>query len=51
MSDPSKEKRGFPGSPVVKNPHFHCRRHMFDPYSGNFDSAYLGVWSKQNKNK
>lgn len=50
-SDLSKEKRDFPGSPVVKNPHFHCRRQRFDPCSGNFDSACLGVWYKQNKYK
>ena len=24
----------FPGSPVVKTPHFHCREHGFDPWSG-----------------
>ena len=27
--------RDFPGSPVVKTPHFHCRGHGFDPWSGN----------------
>ena len=30
---------------------FHCRRQRFDPCSGNFDPACLGVWSKQNKYK
>ena len=25
----------FPGSPVVKTLHFHCRKHGFDPWSGN----------------
>jgi len=25
----------FPGSPVVRAPCFHCRRHGFDPWSGN----------------
>ena len=25
----------FPGSPVVRTPRFHCRRHGFDPWSGN----------------
>ena len=25
----------FPGSPVLKAPHFHCRGHGFDPWSGN----------------
>ena len=25
----------FPGGPVVRMPHFHCRWHGFDPWSGN----------------
>ena len=25
----------FPGSPVVKTPHFPCKGHGFDPWSGN----------------
>ena len=25
----------FPGGPVVKTPHFHCRGCRFDPWSGN----------------
>ena len=28
-------KRDFPSSPVVKTPSLHCRRHGFDPWSGN----------------
>ena len=28
-------KRDFPGSPVVKTSSLHCRRHGFDPWSGN----------------
>ena len=27
--------RDSPGGPVVKTPHFHCRGHRFDPWSGN----------------
>ena len=27
--------RGFPASPVVKVPCFHCRGHGFNPWSGN----------------
>ena len=27
--------RDFPGGPVVRAAHFHCRRHGFDPWSGN----------------
>ena len=26
---------GFPGSPVVRNPHFQCRGHRFNPRTGN----------------
>ena len=33
--------RDFPGSPVVKTPHFHCRGRRFHPWSGKFQ-----VWSK-----
>ena len=31
--------RGFPGGPVVKIPRFQNRRHGFDPWLGNQDSA------------
>ena len=27
--------RDFPGSPVVKTLHFHCRGHRFDPWLGS----------------
>ena len=27
----------FPGSPVVKTPCFHCRRHRYHPWSKNWD--------------
>ena len=27
--------RGFPGGPVVKILHFHCKEHRFDSWSGN----------------
>ena len=27
--------RDFPGSPVVKTLHFHCRGRRFNPWSGN----------------
>lgn len=27
----------FPGRPVAKTPHFHCRGHEFSPWSGNGD--------------
>ena len=35
---PQKKKYGlqdFPGSPVVKTPHFQCRGHGFSLWSGN----------------
>ena len=28
---------GFPGNPVVKNPHSHCRRQRFHPWLGKED--------------
>ena len=28
-------KREFPGGPVARTPHFHCRGPGFDPWSGN----------------
>ena len=27
--------REFPGSPVVRTPHFPCRGHRFSPWTGN----------------
>ena len=30
-----KVKGHFPGGPLVKNLHFHCKGHDFDPWSGN----------------
>ena len=29
------KRRDFPGGPVVKTPHFHCRGRVFEPWSGN----------------
>ena len=53
---------GFPGSPVARAPHCHCRRCGFDPRSGNQDPACrvakkkkkrgLGIfflWQQENK--
>ena len=31
-------RREFPGSPVVKIPRFHCRRHEFSPWLGELRS-------------
>ena len=30
-----KQNREFPGGPVVKTLHFHCKGHRFDPWLGN----------------
>ena len=30
-----KENGDFPGGPATRTPHFHCRGHGFDPWSGN----------------
>ena len=39
--------REFPGSPVVRALHFHCREHRFNPWSGNSDPKCYTVWGKQ----
>ena len=38
-------------SPMVKNLHFHCREHGFDPWSRNWNStiAWHGVAKKKKK--
>ena len=36
-----KHSRDFPGGPVVKTPHFHCRGSRFDPCSGKLRSCML----------
>ena len=41
----------FPGGPVVKTLHFHCRGHRFDPWSGYQDPIFLVVWPKLKINK
>ena len=30
-----KKIKDFPGCPLVKTPHFHCRGYRFNPWSGN----------------
>ena len=37
---------GFPRGPVVKTPHFHCRRHRFSPWLGNEDPTCWAMWPK-----
>ena len=32
--DYQERPRDLPGGPVVKTPHFHCRGHRFNPWSG-----------------
>ena len=42
--------RVFPGGPVVKILHFHCREHGFDLWSGNnILSAVAVQWGKKKK--
>ena len=43
--------RDFPGSPAVKTPHFQCRGHGFDPWSGNWDPASHEIWPKNYKKR
>ena len=40
----------FPRGPVVKTPHFQCKGHGFDPWSGNYDPMCHAA-KKLNKNK
>ena len=37
----------FPGGPMVKTPHFHCRGHRFDPWSGSQDPTSHEAWQKK----
>ena len=47
-----KWKHGdFPGSLVVKTPHFHCRGHRCDCYLGNWDPAYCMVQPRNFKKR
>ena len=43
--------RDFPGGPVVKTLRFYCRRHGFDPWSGELRSYMLQHDPKINKRK
>ena len=40
----------FPGGPVVKTPHSHCRGHGFDPWSGKLRS-HMPCGSAKSKNR
>ena len=40
----------FPGGPVVRTPHFHCRGHGFNPWLGTWDSASHSQSKKKKKN-
>ena len=48
---PQNEAGGFPGSPVVRAPRFHCWGHGFDPWSGNLRSCMLRGMAKKTKTK
>ena len=41
----------FPSGPVVKTPHFHCRRHRFNPWLGNEDPTCCAMWPKKKKRR
>ena len=47
-----KNKRDFPGGPVVKSPCFYCRQYGFNPWSRNFMCIYVCIivylWQKKN---
>ena len=57
MASEKKRKKGggdFSGGPVVKTPHFqcfHCRRHGFNPWSGNYDPTCHAEQPKKKKKK
>ena len=36
---------------MVRTPHFHCRRHGFHPWSGNWDLSSLLAWPKIERKK
>ena len=40
----------FPGVPVVKTPHFQCKEHRFDPWSGKILPA-VSLPSTQGKSR
>ena len=40
----------FPGSPVVKTPHFHCTGHRFTGSPGQRSKIPHAVWYNQKKN-
>ena len=38
--------KDFPGGPVFRTPHFHCRWHGFNPCLGNKDLAAMKLLKK-----
>ena len=44
-----RPSQNFPGGPVVKTPHFHCRGHGFDPSSSGKFRMPHGVAKKKKK--
>ena len=36
---------------MVQTPRFHCRDHVFDPWSGNSDPACRTSWPEEKKGK
>ena len=41
----------FPGSPVIRTPHFHCRKHRLNPWLGNRDPVSPKVQPERQKVK
>ena len=46
LNSRTREVWDFTGGLVVKAPHFHCRGHRFDPWSGNFEIPHA-TWHGQ----
>lgn len=42
---------GFPGSPVIKTPHFHFSGHRFDPWLENEDATWHSQKKKEKERK
>ena len=43
--------QGIPGYPVVKTTPFRCRRHGFEPWSGNLAPSYCVALPKKKEKK
>lgn len=43
--------RSVPGSAVVRIPHFHCKKHWFNPWTGNFITRKMIIIIKKERKK